>query len=383
MTADSRPLIAHIVFRFDYGGLENGVVNLINRMPAETFRHCVIALTESTSFRERIAKADVAVHSIGKLPGKDPKAYLRLYRLLRKLKPTIVHTRNLGTLECLVVAWLAGTPVRIHGEHGWDIYDPHGTSRKYRFLRRFVDRFVHRFVTVSEELAEWLIEIGIARGKITRICNGVDTERFHPREQAAFRHLPAEKFGPDSVVVGSVTRFSPIKDPLNVVKAFVELQNGPGGDAQDARLLMIGDGELRQQAEALIREAAIEDKAWLAGSSDDVPAMLRTMDVFVLGSLREGISNTILEAMASGLPVIATATGGNGELVEEGVTGKLVSPGDPRALARAIGGYVADAAQREQHGRNAREHAESRFSLSGMVENYRRLYGEALQRAGA
>ena len=226
LPSDSRPLIAHIVFRFDYGGLENGVVNLVNRMPAEAFRHCVIALTESTSFKERIAKADVAVHSIGKLPGKDPKAYLRLYRLLRKLKPAIVHTRNLGTLECLVVAWLAGAPVRIHGEHGWDIYDPHGTSRKYRFLRRFVNRFVHRFVTVSEDLAEWLAEIGIARAKITRICNGVDTERFHPREEAAPRHLPAETFKPDAVVVGSVTRFSPIKDPLNLVKAFAELQDG-------------------------------------------------------------------------------------------------------------------------------------------------------------
>lgn len=380
---DRRPLIAHVVFRFDYGGLENGVVNLINRMPDEPFRHCVVALTQATDFQRRITKAGVAIHCIGKRPGKDPASYLRLYRLLRTLKPSIVHTRNLGTLECLFVAWLAGAPVRIHGEHGWDIYDPHGTSRKYRLLRRLVAPFVERFVTVSSDLAEWLAELGIPASRITRICNGVDTDRFHPRAGAGRAGLPRAVFPPEAVIVGSVTRFSAIKDPLNLVEAFIRLRNGEGEAAANARLLMVGDGELHGKARERVRGASLQDDVWLAGSRDDVPDMLRTMDVFVLGSLREGISNTILEAMASGLPVIATATGGNGELVENDITGKLVPPADPQALAAALRDYVTDTGKRERHGRNARERACSRFSLAAMVDSYLRLYTDALQRAGA
>lgn len=372
-----------MVFRFDYGGLENGVVNLINRLPEDSFRHCIVALTEATEFRERIEKKGVEVHCVGKQPGKDPAAYLRLYRLLRKLKPTIVHTRNLGTLECQFVAWCVGAPVRIHGEHGWDIYDPDGTNRKYRLLRRIMSRFVDRFVTVSEELATWLAAIGIPAAKITRICNGVDTDKFRPRETAGREPLPADVFSDDCVVVGSVTRFSPIKDPLNVINAFIQRQNGDACSGPGARLLMIGDGELHDEARKRLQDSALPKTAWLAGSRSDVPEMLRTMDVFVLGSLREGISNTILEAMASGLPVIATATGGNHELVADGVTGKLIPPSNPEALAEAIGDYVCDPEKRARHGNNAREAASSKFSLAGMIDNYNRLYSDALQRVGA
>jgi len=379
----SLPLIAHIVFRFDYGGLENGVVNLVNRMPGNLFRHCIIALTEATEFQQRIQKPGVLVHCIGKRPGKDLRSYARLYRLLRELKPAVVHTRNLGTVECLFVAWLAGSPVRIHGEHGWDIYDPFGANRKYRMLRLFMNRFIDRFVTVSTDLAEWLSSLGIPDDKIIRICNGVDTERFHPLSGNRPAALPTEIFPPGSVIVGSVTRFSAIKDPINLINAFIELQQGGGEEAARCRLLMVGDGDLRAEAEMRVCEAGVQDKVWLTGSRDDVPELLRCMHVFVLGSLREGISNTILEAMASGLPVIAAATGGNGELVVDGVTGKLVPPGNPKALALAIQDYIGDADKREQQGSSARARADSTFSLSVMVDDYRRLYTESLQQAGA
>ncbi len=380
--SDPRPLIAHVVFRFDYGGLENGVVNLINRMPDEAFRHCVIALTEATEFQTRIRKPDVAVHCIGKQPGKDPGYYLRLYRLLKALKPAIVHTRNLPTLECLFVAWLAGAPVRIHGEHGWDVYDPHGTSRKYRLLRRLLAPLIHRFVTVSNDLAGWLAGLGIPESRIRHICNGVDTERFHPRSGEHEVGLPGDVFPPGTVVVGSVTRFSAIKDPLNLVEAFIALRRS-GSGTESARLLMLGGGELCEAARLRLKEAGLSTEAWLPGSRDDVPELLRAMHVFVLGSLREGISNTILEAMATGLPVIATDTGGNNELVEEGITGALVPPADPAALAAALRGYVADADKRKQHGQRARERACNLFSLAAMVDGYRRLYEDALLGARA
>src|SRR5919206_53444 len=121
---DPRPLVAHIVHRFDVGGLENGVVNLINRMPAERFRHAVIALTEVGDFRRRVQRDDVAFHALHKPPGQGLRVAPKLMRLLREIKPALVHTRNLGALEMALPAWWAGVPVRVHGEHGWDSHDP-------------------------------------------------------------------------------------------------------------------------------------------------------------------------------------------------------------------------------------------------------------------
>jgi sugar transferase (PEP-CTERM/EpsH1 system associated) len=369
---DPRRLVAHVVFRFDVGGLENGVVNLINRMPADEFRHVVIALTRSTDFARRIRRDDVEVHALDKQPGKDPAAYLRLYRLLRRLRPDVVHTRNLGTLDCQVVAALARVPLRIHGEHGWDIHDPDGTNRKYRALRRAMNRFVHRFVTVSRDLERYLVEtVGIPAAKVQRICNGVDTELFHP--------LSAPDPGPVAparVVVGSVTRFEPIKDPLNLVQAFITARRTLSArrGAPDLRLAMLGDGPLREPALEALRAAGEAPHADLPGARADVAASLRQWQLYALGSRREGISNTVLEAMASGLPVVASATGGNLELVDDGVTGKLVPPEDPQAMADALVTYATDVALRQRHAAAARARAEQRYSLAGMIAAYRDLY---------
>ncbi|HVY80444.1 MAG TPA: TIGR03088 family PEP-CTERM/XrtA system glycosyltransferase [Steroidobacteraceae bacterium] len=370
---DPRPLIAHIVFRFDYGGLENGVVNVINGLPEDAFRHTVIALTECTDFKARIRRQDVPVHALGKQAGKDPGAYLRLYRLLRKIRPDITHSRNLATLESAVVARLAGVPQRIHGEHGWDIYDPDGTNRKYRAMRRLASPAIGRFVTVSRELEKWLTDfVGIRASKITRICNGVDTERFRRIEGAPRTLLPEPLRAPGTVVFGSVLRFSPIKDPLNLVRAFIAARRDASGGS--IRLAMIGDGAIRADAERLLREAGLAQDAWLPGARDDVPALLREMDVYVLGSLREGISNTVLESMSTGLPVIATRTGGNIELVNDGVTGRLITPGSPDELAAAMLAYARDSNMRRAHGAAARERIEQEYSLRRMLRDYDALY---------
>jgi sugar transferase (PEP-CTERM/EpsH1 system associated) len=371
----TRPaLVAHIVVRFDYGGLENGVVNVVNGLSGGEFRHAVIALTESTDFSSRL-RDGVPVYALGKRGGKDPGAYLRLFRLLRKLRPTVVHTRNVGTLDCAFIAWLAGVPIRIHGEHGWDVFDPDGATRKYRFLRRAMSPFVASFVAVSRELRDWLVaSVRVPGTKVARICNGVDTDRFRPRETDEPSPLPTEIFGGEHVVVGSVTRFTRIKDPLNLIDAFLRLRRDPALTGRSLRLVMIGDGELRAEAVARLEQAGALSEAWLPGSRDDVAALLRAMDIFVLGSKREGISNTVLEAMASGLPVIATATGGNDELILAGETGQLVPAENSVALAEAIAKYVSDADLRRNHGRHARGRALSDFSLSVMIGNYRRLY---------
>jgi sugar transferase (PEP-CTERM/EpsH1 system associated) len=261
----------------------------------------------------------------------------------------------------------------VHGEHGWDVHDPEGRSRKYRALRRLLSPTIQRFVAVSAELEQWLVEaVGIPRAKVLRICNGVDTRRFRPSAGEARTLLPIERFGPSCVVIGTVTRFSAIKDPLNLVQAFIAARRDPLGAA--LRLVMVGDGALKADAERMLQDAGLAHDAWLPGSRDDVASLLRELDVFALGSAREGISNTVLEAMATGLPVIASATGGNLELLEDGVSGRLVAPQEPPALAQALLAYARDPELRAAHGAAARTRAEQRYSLTRMVEVYRSLY---------
>ena len=374
------PLVAHLIFRFDYGGLENGLVNLINRSSAMGYRHAVIALTEISSFADRVTAEETTFHAIRKKPGKDFGAYWRLWRLLRRLKPDIVHTRNIGTLDAVVVARLAGVGTCFHGEHGWDVHDPDGTNRKYRLMRQILSRLVNRFVTVSVDLRDWLIRtVGIRESKVVNICNGVDTGKFSPRrsDRRSRAEILGDVFPEDSIVVGGVARFEPIKDPMNLVEAFIDAVRRGGAESNRLRLLYVGDGALRSAALERLDAAGLADRALLPGSRDDIPALLACMDMFVLASQREGISNTLLEAMASGLPTIATATGGNLELVADRETGMLVPVGDSRALADAILHYLDDPEMRLAHARQARRRAENLFSLDNMVTRYAELYDSA------
>lgn len=372
-----RPLVAHVVLRFDVGGLENGVANLIDGMSPDAYRHAVISLTEVTAFRERIGRDDVAFHALHKGAGHGVKLYPALFRLFRRLRPSIVHTRNLAALEAAVPAWAAGVPIRIHGEHGWDVVDLDGANRKHRFLRQLYRPFVARYVTVSRGLESYLVEqVGVPRDRVVRICNGVDTDRFSAAP-AGREPIDGSPFNdPRLWLVGAVGRLQPVKDQTNLARGFVRALAIAPEAADRMRLVVVGDGPLRGEIEAILATAKRSDFAWLPGERANVPRILRGLDCFVLPSLAEGISNTVLEAMASGLPVIATRVGGNSELVVDEVSGSLVPPGDPEALAREIVRYFRDAALAASRGRAGRARAEDLFSLDGMTRRYRALYDE-------
>lgn len=378
-SAASAPLIVHIVHRLGVGGLENGLVNLINHLPAAQYRHAIICLTEATDFRKRIRRADVQVHALGKRAGKDLGAYWRLWKLLRELRPDVVHTRNLATVDCQFVAALAGVRGRVHGEHGWDVYDLHGTNTRYRHLRRLAARFVGRFVTMSRDLQRWLVsDVGVPAERVTQIYSGVDASRFHARNGARGAFGPAGFCDESSFVIGTAGRLEAVKDPLTLLRAFRALLERQPGLRARARLVFIGDGALREALQAEVAAAGLESLCWLAGSRDDVPAVLRGLDLFALPSLNEGISNTILEAMATALPVVATRVGGNLELVGEGRTGALCAAGDPVAMAEALAVYAGDPALARQHGAAARAIVEREFALARMVNDYAAVYERVL-----
>lgn len=373
------PLVVHIIHRLAVGGLENGVINLINHMPPERYRHAIVCLTDATDFRDRIQRADVPVITLHKRAGQDFGVHARLWQVLRRLRPAIVHTRNLSGLEYLAPAALAGVPGRIHGEHGRDIYDINGSNAKYNLLRKAIRPLIHRYIGLSADLTNWLVRtVGARTDRVIQIYNGVDVQRFHPRlglrPAIGLQGFASE----NTLIVGTVGRMEAVKDQLTLVRAFIHLLACEPAARQYLRLVLIGDGRLREEARRLLREADIDHLSWLPGERSDIPELMRALDLFVLPSLAEGVSNTILEAMACGLPVIATSVGGNPELVIEGETGILVPPADPLAIAAAIRSYLEDKRRLTYHGQAGRKRAETHFSMQAMVNAYLEVYDGVL-----
>ena len=377
MISPNRPLlIAHVVYRFDIGGLENGVVNLINRLPESSWRHAVLALTEvSPVLTQRVQRQDVRYLSLHKSSGHLWKLYPRIVRLFRELQPAVVHTRNLAALEAVVPAWAAGVGARIHGEHGRNAIDPDGGRSRYQWVRRAYSPFVSRYVAVSQDLERYLHErVGISADRIVQLYNGVDSDRFHPvvDVRTAIDGCPFRSSG--HWLVGTVGRMDHVKDQSTLARAFVAaLQMSPSA-RERMRLVIVGEGALRAEAERILNDGGAGELAWFAGQRTDIPEIMRGLDCFVLPSRGEGISNTILEAMACALPVVATRVGGNAELVGDGLTGRLVPAADPAALAQAIVNYFEDPALAHQHGRAGRNRVEENFSLDRMVDSYHELY---------
>jgi sugar transferase (PEP-CTERM/EpsH1 system associated) len=369
------PLVLHVIFRLDYGGLENGLVNLVNRMAPGRFRHAIVCLAGYSDFSKRIARADVRVYSLDKRPGKDLRAYLRFWRLLRQMRPDIVHTRNLGTVDLQWIARVAGVRGRIHGEHGWDAADPRGSGARGLTIRRACRAAIQRYVAMSRDLARWLeTAVGIAPGRITQIYNGVDSDKFSPRG-ALPADLPwAAQPADGRVVFGTVGRLDPIKNQGALLEAFAALVGQEPAGSQRLRLIVVGDGPLATTLRTRAQELGVGALVWFTGARNDIPDLLRAMDVFVLPSLNEGISNTLLEAMATARAVIAARVGGNPELVEPDVTGTLYDAGEQGALTAAMREYSRSAERIARRGVAARERVVANFGIGAMVDRYTALY---------
>ncbi len=359
-------IVLHLVYRFDIGGLEMVLVNLINRLPDEKFRHVIVTLTDSNPQMKALIKAsNVEVIDLYKNPGNDFKMYVRLWKLFRQYSPHIVHSYNIATLEYQFIAFLAGVPLRIHAEHGRDIYDLDGSNKKYQILRRIINPFVNFWVPVSQELANWLVHtVKIPGNKVRLVYNGIDLELYKP----------INRTNKETFTVGTVGRIVPVKDQMTLVKAIEYLVNQGAAMTNNLRLVIVGDGELFPLLQTYIYEHNLQDYIKLLGARNDVSEILKTIDVFVLPSLAEGIALTLLEAMASGLPVIATNVGGNPELVDHENNGMLVPPQAIGALAGCIQRYQTDHDLRARHGQQGRNKIARFFSIEAMANNYLMLY---------
>jgi len=366
---DTRPLVVHLVYSLGVGGLETLLVDCINRMPA--WRHAVVCLTTYTSFADRIRRDDVELHALGKPPGLGLGTHRTFWRLMRRLRPAVLHTYNLAALEYAFTATLAGVPVRIHAEHGRDAGDPHGLNPKHNFLRRRLVPFVDRFIPVSEDLNRWLGGVvRIPAAKTLFIKNGVDTDAYAPGGTPA----ADSPWTHDDIVIGTVARIQDVKNHRALVAAFAQLRDRLPDLASRLKLSIVGDGPLLPAVREQVAALGLQDAVWLPGARADIADILHTFSVFALPSLAEGTPVSMLEAMACGLPVVASRVGGIPEVVDEGMQGLLVPVGDVDALTDALARYAQDAGLRAAHGGAGRARVEERFSLRAMVTAYGALY---------
>lgn len=373
------PLVAHVIYALEAGGLENGLVNILNRADPSRYRHAIICLTKSGSFEARITAPGIRVYALNKKPGTDIPMFVALWRLLRTLKPAIVHTRNMAALEAHLLWPLFPHCKRVHGEHGRDVSDLHGTNKRYIWLRRLLTPFIQRYICVSEDLAAWLRDtVHVPERKVSQIYNGVDHDRFTVATED-FSLLPAGFVEDDEpVILGMVGRLAAVKDQQRLLCAIEHILAQRPELSRRLRVIVVGDGPSRDELESQARR--LPGIVWFAGERSDIPALMKMMGVFVLPSLGEGVSNTILEAMSAGLPVVASDVGGNPELVEDGVTGRLFPVGDDEALARVLLPLIDDARLRRDMGRASRQRVRQRHDWDQTVETYLRVYDDVLGR---
>jgi len=365
--------IAHPTAALHVGGKENGMVNLVNAMSADIFENYIFAFKRGGVLRQRINPRQCQVIELGTRMGGDFRIYLRLFQHFRRHHFHIVHTRSWSSLlEGMIAAKLCHVPVLVHGEHGLIKDD----TRIHTWVQRRFWGMADQVMCVSEALRESLVaRIGFPRERIRVIKNGVELERFNLQVD---RHALKTSLDipPEAPVFGSIGRLVPVKDYATLIKAAkVVLAELPA-----AHLIFVGDGPLREELSALAQQLEIAPQVHFLNWRKDVPALMHILDVFVLSSISEGMSNSILEAMCSGTAVVATNVGGNPELVVNKETGLLVPAQDAQQMGRAILSLLLDAKRRRAMGAAGRRRIEEHFSLQVMVRNYEKMYLEIAAR---
>jgi sugar transferase (PEP-CTERM/EpsH1 system associated) len=371
--------VALVTSNLKGGGAEQCVVTLANQLYEHNWRPVVISLGVSGALTARIRDEGIPVVVLNKRQGNDPRMPLALARVLRRLRVDVVHANNWSTLmESMVGARLAGVRSVVHTQHGLHFEtraSQHGPHRRARLVaQRLIARFLTHIVAVSPEVRQALLhEWQVPEDKVSVILNGIPFES-HPlaraERDARRRQLG---FGHTDFLVGTMGFFRPVKDFPTLVQAMARVH----ANAPQARLVFIGDGPGRADLEMLVRRMGLDHIVRFLGWRTDTAAILPCLDVFSLCSLSEGISLALLEAMAAGVPVVATRVGGNPLVVQDGETGWLVPPRTADVTADAILALLRDPMTRCAMGRQGRDRAKKMFSVERMARDYERVYWAA------
>jgi glycosyltransferase involved in cell wall biosynthesis len=364
---NTRPLIdvVHLVTTIEFGGLEKVVLDLIRCRARETFEMRVMCLETAGALAPRFAEQGIPVETIGRPGDWYWQRVVRLAGRLRAVRPHVLHTHNPGPhLHGALAAGLARVPVLVHTKHGRNRVD----RRLVRMINRFAASRSDCVVAVSDDAAAVSREIErVPPAKIRTIHNGVDLEHY------AYRGPREGRTGLRAV---TVARLDPVKDQATLLRAVRLIVDKDPSFSVD----VVGDGPSRSELEILRAELNLEHHCRFHGFQNDVRPFLAQADVFVLSSISEGIPLTMLEAMAMGLPGIATDVGGNREVIVPGDTGYLVPVRSPAALAEAVLRLKVEPGGLDRLGRGSRRRVEEEFSLAAMVARYEALYLELLDR---
>lgn len=367
----------HVLGNFGMGGAEMGVLRLIQNFPSGAVRHSVTIIGGDCALLDE-SGANLRLHALG-ISGRSYGAFWRLKHLFRQQKTDIVHVNNLSPwFDCALAARLAGCRciATFHGIEQGVLSFP--KWRKWLF--QLSGGLTDGVTAVAEPAADLLVELtGITRNRVEVIPNGIDTQRFSPLTHLDEKNRlrKAKGFPEKALILGCVAALRPVKNHLGLLQAFAKaVKNG----RLAAELVLVGDGPLTEELQSLSRELGIAENVRFLGRRSDVRDLLRCFDAFFLNSDTEGLSYAVLEAMACGLPVIATAVGANPDLITPGVTGFLVPPADLDALSDVFMrlGTASDALP--AMGAQARLKIFEEFSLHRMTLAYQKLYERTMSR---
>ncbi len=359
--ASSRKIrVLHVSLGFDVGGQEKLLVEFARHADRERFELSFLALGGRGPVADAIEDLGWPVLTLDQPTGLKPKLVFRLCSIFRDQHVQIVHSHDDNPLlYCGPAAKFARVPCYLHTQHHGKIPQ---MSRRQEFLVGVMSRFTHRFVCVSKDSAEQMIGQGVPIKKTLVLRNGIDVERF-----------PFQ--GPElSGPAVCVARLAPEKGLGVLLDAVAQVVRAQPG----FRLEIAGDGPCRESLHQKMQDLKLADHVRFLGQVDDVPALLARARLFVLPSFSEGISLTVLEALARGLPVLTTAVGGNPEVIESGVNGLLVPPRDDSALAQSLLALGADDSLCHRLGEAGRRRVETHFDVRRMVARYENLYAEGL-----
>jgi len=368
---DGKLRVLQVLPDFGSGGAERMAVYLVRTLNPDKYRVAVISLFDrtETDVQEMVDQSGARVWYLHKRLGFDPRMYIRIGKVLQSYRPHIIHTHKYVLRYIIPFLFYRGTPAVVHTVH--NIAD-----KEVDALGITVNRICFKMgvvpVAIAGEVADSLERV-YAIGRPVIIPNGIAVEAYRRPSCSRDTWRAQESLSPDDIVFTCVATLRPQKNHALLLRAFAQ---GPGKD-QAAHLVLVGDGVLRSRLEAHAAALGIRDRVHFLGLRRDVADILSASDVFVLASDWEGNPLSVMEAMAAGKPVVATAVGGVPELVEHEKSGLLVRQGDEEGLAAAMA-RLMNPEHRRRMGEYAQVYAELHFGVDRMTRAYEELYGRLL-----
>lgn len=352
----------------ELGGLQRIVKLLIDMLDRTKFIPYLCCLDRGGVFCDQLENNSVETYILHRKPGLfDARLFIKLYKILKENKIDVIHSQS----GCMGYAALAGRMARvkvvIHTDHGRLIQDKWSAILE----ERISSLMVNRVIGVSEELTEYLAsEVKVKRKKLLTIINGVDVHKFRPLNSEQRKKLK-EKIGlsDEDKILGTVCRLVPVKNLEFLIGCMPSIYE----KVPECKLIIVGDGPSKEQLVMYAKSLCIDSRITFVGERTDVEKLLPVFDIYVCTSLSEGTSMTILEAMSCGLPVVASAVGGNSRLVDNS-NGRLFPLNDADAFKRSIIELLEGNELREKAGQVSRDKIEADYDFDDVVMKYEKLY---------